>query len=140
MNIDQSADNYIPEEEIPKTENNMENGYPNQGNEIHQNKLWDMITSETGEGSINSYTNHPLNKDNNKNISQIIRGFTGMLGKLNYSLLDILLGSMGFIKDKNDVTDYTVSSDQDIKDNVNNNYKNDISKKGPTIINGKDSV
>lgn len=123
MDIEECANNSIPDVEIKDNLEN-ENGYPNEGNEQKQEFwLWRMLKSETGEGSISSYAHHPLNKDDNDYVGQIIRGFTGMLGNLNFAILDILLGSMGFIKDKKSTV---------------NDVEYEESK--PTIVNGRMNV
>jgi hypothetical protein len=95
MNIEENAENYIPKDEEL---NNME--IP-QEEPKKENKILKFLLSPTGEGTIPSYINHPLNFKNDNNISQIIRGLTGMLGNLNFALLDIVLGGMSFFKDRN---------------------------------------
>ena len=94
MNIEENAENYIPnEEEKIETET--------QDIPVKENKFLKILLSQTGEGTITSYENHPMNFKNNTSISQILRGFTGMLGNLNFALIDIFLGSMSFFKDRN---------------------------------------
>lgn len=137
MNIEESASNYIPNNEIKSDELSRENGYPNEGSEQpKQNSFWSMLKSETGEGSIQSYSNHPLNLKSNDYVSQIIRGLTGMIGSLNFAIIDIFLGGFGLFKEKRDHVDYEVVNDSDEK--VNHNKKNDMS--GPTIVNGQRNV
>lgn len=60
----------------------------------------DFILSETGDGSIEDYLEHPLNSRKSKGIAQILRGMTGLLGNLNYAVLDICLGFFEFSKEK----------------------------------------
>jgi hypothetical protein len=129
MQIEESASDFIPNEEENKEETPI-NGYPNEGQEQSKkgSKIIEMLKKETGEGSIASYEHHPLNRNGDNNISQIIRGCTGMLGNLNFAILDIVLGSMGFVKDK--------------QNNVNDVEYKEVKKthnpvKGPTIVNGQ---
>jgi hypothetical protein len=121
MILEESASNYIPNDEETQKENPI-NGYPNESvnNEKSESWIMKMLKSETGEGTIQSYSNHPLNTKNNDYISQIIRGLTGMLGSLNFAILDIILGTFGLAKESKDITNYTVSSDDTIKENNNN--------------------
>lgn len=128
MNIEESASNYVPTEET--TENiEQENKGINEVKEDKGNWLINMLKSETGEGTIQSYNNHPLNIKSNNYVSQIIRGMTGMLGSLNFAILDIILGGLGFAKEtkENDVS-YTIEDDIINKKN---------SQDGPTIVNGQ---
>lgn len=102
MDIQETAENYIPSDEKIEEENTI-----NQGENVgSKNKILDIILSQTGSGNIESYSNHPLNIKSDKNISQLLRGLTGILGCLNFALIDILLGSMGFIKDRNSTIIY----------------------------------
>jgi hypothetical protein len=137
MIIEESASNYIPNDEVKIGEPIIDNGYTNEGNEIKkENWFVTMIKSQTGEGSISSYDNHPLNIKNNDNIAQIIRGLTGMLGSLNFAILDIILGSLGFVKEKKDNENNYSIPDQ--KESINKNYdRNEEMRKGPTIVNGQ---
>lgn len=60
----------------------------------------DFILAETGEGSIEDYLEHPLNSRKSKGLAQILRGMTGLLGNLNYAVIDIFLGFFEFSKEK----------------------------------------
>ncbi len=51
-----------------------------------------FLAASTGEGSIESYIEHPLNFDKTASTARILRGFTGLCGQLDYALIDILLG------------------------------------------------
>ncbi|MBE6033879.1 MAG: hypothetical protein E7222_04180 [Clostridiales bacterium] len=59
----------------------------------------DFILAETGEGSIEDYINHPLNFKGSKGIAQMLRGFTGICGTLNYAIIDITLGAFETMKE-----------------------------------------
>lgn len=59
----------------------------------------DFILAETGEGSIENYIEHPLNFKGSKGIAQMLRGFTGVCGSLNYAIIDITLGAFETIKE-----------------------------------------
>jgi hypothetical protein len=115
MKLEESANNYIPNEDKEENNINNESGFNNDENEQKSsNSIINMLKAQTGEGSIQSYSNHPLNMNNNNYVGQIIRGLTGMLGSLNFAILDILLGSFGFIKEKKETVNYTIE-DEDIK-------------------------
>ena len=59
----------------------------------------DFILAETGDGSIEDYISHPLNFKHSKGIAQMLRGFTGICGSLNYAIIDITLGAFETIKE-----------------------------------------
>ena len=52
---------------------------------------FDFIFSETGSGSVEDYMEHPLNGANSRGVAQMLRGFTGLCGSLNYAVIDITL-------------------------------------------------
>lgn len=47
---------------------------------------------ETGPGAVDSYVDHPLNFSRSVGLGQIIRGLTGILGSLEYAVVDIVIG------------------------------------------------
>lgn len=59
-----------------------------------------FIAAPTGEGSVESYIEHPLNFDGRRSTARILRGLTGICGELNYALVDIGLGVIEKIKEK----------------------------------------
>jgi hypothetical protein len=59
-----------------------------------------VLTAETGEGSINSYIDHPMNFSNSMGLAQLIRGLTGMIGNLNLAIVDVIFGALRFSKEK----------------------------------------
>lgn len=60
---------------------------------------WDWLKTETGEGDIEQYINHPLNFAKHEGLARIIRGVSGFVGhKLNFAIVDILLGLLYFAK------------------------------------------
>jgi len=63
-------------------------------------KMGNVLSSPTGEGSIGEYLEHPLNFNNSKGLAQIIRGVTGLLGNLNLAIVDIVFGFLRFSKEK----------------------------------------
>lgn len=81
-------------------------GIENEGqvqNEVQSQGIgfdFSFLLKPTGEGSIESYLQHPLNFNNSMAVARIIRGATGLLGSLNYALIDIGLGLMDFMKGK----------------------------------------
>jgi hypothetical protein len=81
------------------SENNIENTNPNlqpkQGN-----KIIDILKSKTGQGSIDSYLDHPLNYNNSKSVGQILRGLTGFCGQLDLAIIDLAMGLISLFKGK----------------------------------------
>jgi hypothetical protein len=105
MNIESNAENYIPKDqgEDIMQEDNYDK-VKEEDKEKPVNRIIKMIFSQTGEGSISSYNDHPMNFKSDDSISQILRGMTGILGNLNFALIDIFLGSMSFFKNRNNVS------------------------------------
>jgi hypothetical protein len=54
----------------------------------------EWLKADTGEGSIESYLDHPMNFNKSRAMARVIRGFTGMFGSLRYAVIDIVLGGM----------------------------------------------
>lgn len=52
----------------------------------------EKLKAQTGQGDLTEYKNHPLNWNQSKPVARIIRGFTGLLGELNFAVVDILIG------------------------------------------------
>jgi hypothetical protein len=98
----EKAEQYIHDEEdfeqdkIPEIDNDRNSGQSG-------NKFFDILKSKTGEGTIQDYQEHPLNFSNNKYIGQILRGLTGILGALDLAIIDIGMGILGLIKDRNNI-------------------------------------
>lgn len=59
-----------------------------------------FLKATTGEGELESYTNHPLNFDGKKATSRILRGMTGLFGSLNFAIADIMIGFMEIAKER----------------------------------------
>lgn len=59
-----------------------------------------FLLKPTGEGSIENYMNDPLNFDGKKSTARILRGATGLLGALNYAIIDIGLGVLEKMREK----------------------------------------
>lgn len=59
-----------------------------------------FLLKKTGPGAIDEYLVHPLNYDNAISTARILRGFTGMVGDLDYALVDIALGVFEKIQGK----------------------------------------
>jgi hypothetical protein len=59
-----------------------------------------FLKAPTGEGSIESYMDHPMNFNRSKSLAQIIRGMTGMLGELNLAIFDVVIGAFNYVKER----------------------------------------
>lgn len=62
--------------------------------------IMEFIKRPTGEGDVNEYINHPMNYDGTREVGQVIRGMTGLLGALNYAIIDIGIGLMKILSKK----------------------------------------
>lgn len=58
-----------------------------------------FLLAPTGEGSVEDYIDHPMNIKGSKGSARILRGLTGMLGQLNYAIVDIALGSIEVMRE-----------------------------------------
>jgi len=106
MGINDKAEDYINMEEDIEFEKPINGNDEEQVNEQPKsNKILDMLKSKTGEGSLDQYTDHPLNFKNNHYLSQILRGLTGMIGSLDFALIDIIVGTIGFFKGDKGIED-----------------------------------
>lgn len=54
--------------------------------------VWEILKKETGPGTVDSYLAHPLNVTGSNGLAQVLRGLTGLLGSLNYAVVDIIMG------------------------------------------------
>lgn len=59
-----------------------------------------FLKTPTGEGSIEDYLQHPLNRNGSRGVAQMLRGFTGFAGSLNLAIIDITLGAFETLKEK----------------------------------------
>lgn len=55
---------------------------------------------KTGEGSIEQYIDSPLNFERSRGLAQILRGITGLLGNLDFAIVDVLVGAFNYLKEK----------------------------------------
>lgn len=62
--------------------------------------LLEKLKAQTGEGDISSYENHVLNFKKSPAIAKILRGLTGIVGGLNYAVVDIAIGMFEIMQDK----------------------------------------
>jgi hypothetical protein len=62
-----------------------------------------VFAADTGEGSIESYLDHPLNFNNSKGLAQMLRGLTGITGNLKLAIVDVIFGFLRFSKEKKGV-------------------------------------
>jgi hypothetical protein len=51
-----------------------------------------FIWAQTGSGSVDDYKEHTLNFNKSEGMARVVRGLTGMIGELNYAIVDILVG------------------------------------------------
>jgi hypothetical protein len=92
--MDELEGNGSPYEEVKKISITPD-FQENEESADQRNKIYvlDILTRETGEGSLESYLNHPLNFNSSLAMARIIRGVTGLFNKsLNFAVLDIASG------------------------------------------------
>ena len=70
-----------------------------QENNNKSNFFENMLKSETGEGGIEDYIQHPINFNNSKGMAQTIRGLTGLIGNLKLAVIDIFAGVLNMYKE-----------------------------------------
>jgi hypothetical protein len=66
---------------------------------------FEKFKAQTGQGDLSEYKNHPLNWNQSKPVARIIRGFTGLLGELNFAVVDILIGFFEMTSKKKGITE-----------------------------------
>lgn len=90
--------------------------------------LWyKVLKSKTGKGGVDDYTGHPLNWDNSYTTARIIRGLTGMMGSLDYAIVDVAIGiiqKLTAIKRVNtkNAKQYPISSDEEYPEDKDSGY------------------
>jgi len=58
-----------------------------------------ILLSKTGPGSVDDYVDHPFNASESRGIARVLRGMTGLVGELDYAVVDITLGALEVIKE-----------------------------------------
>ena len=96
MNEESKASDFIQNEEQPINNIEQKTGFSG------QRSIFDILKTKTGQGSIDNYIDSPLNFNKSEGVAQILRGFTGFLGSLDYAILDIILGGLKFYKGFNE--------------------------------------
>lgn len=95
MSLDFEAVNAVNEE---KQAENMISELPVE----EESKLqfdFSFLLAKTGEGSVDSYIDHPLNFSRSKGIAQILRGATGLVGELDLAVVDIGVGAFNVFRE-----------------------------------------
>lgn len=59
-----------------------------------------FLGQPTGPGDVDDYINHVMNFNKSTWLARIIRGLTGLIGNLNYAILDIAMGFIEMINAK----------------------------------------
>jgi hypothetical protein len=88
LNIE--GESHIPE---------MEENAPEVEKSGSNDNIISLLKSQTGEGNIEDYINHPLNFKKSKGMARILRGFEGIFGNLSLAFIDILIGSLEMMKE-----------------------------------------
>lgn len=73
------------------------------------------LKAPTGSGHLEEYKTHPLNWNGSKPVARIIRGFSGLLGELNFAVIDIIIGFFELSNEKSKER----KTDDDIRGNAN---------------------
>ena len=93
--INGELQNYPVEEYVEDTTSS------NINEEEKNSPIIEFLRTPTGEGSIESHLEHPLNFNKSMAVARIIRGLSGFLGNLNLALVDIFIGVIELISEKN---------------------------------------
>jgi hypothetical protein len=57
-----------------------------------------FLKAQTGEGSIESYLQSPLNFNESRAVARILRGLQGMVGNMDYAIVDISVGILDYMR------------------------------------------
>jgi hypothetical protein len=58
----------------------------------------EFLKAPTGAGAVEDYINHPMNIKKNEHFARVLRGLTGMFNSLDYAIIDVVIGALGFMK------------------------------------------
>ena len=58
------------------------------------------VTAKSPDEPVEKYINHPLNLPRSPGLARALRGLTGILGSLEYALIDVLIGLVSFVKER----------------------------------------
>jgi hypothetical protein len=105
MNEDSKAEDIIIDEEIIVEENNPKITKSPEGSFL------EILKTKTGEGSIESYMENPLNLNHSQGLAQILRGLTGFVGALDLAILDLIIGGFKVYSDFKKPTVKVVTED-----------------------------
>jgi hypothetical protein len=100
MDIEQKASDVIENEDQEKTINKGLNDIKESQELPKSRNILDLLKSPTGDGPILDYMEHPLNYNNSKYVAQLIRGLSGIFGRLDLAIIDIGMGLFGFFTDR----------------------------------------
>lgn len=68
-----------------------------QGFQLNLDWLW----ADSPDEPIESYIEHPLNFGRSKGIAQALRGLEGIFGNLRKAVIDIIIGTLNYAKERN---------------------------------------
>jgi hypothetical protein len=57
-----------------------------------------FLKAKTGEGTIDQYLDHPLNFNESRAIARVLRGASGLMGDLDFALVDIGIGVLDYVR------------------------------------------
>jgi hypothetical protein len=102
MNVEEKAEDYIELEEDMDFQkvDNSENESAAETEKPKTRNIWSILTTKTGEGTIEKYQDHPLNFNKSGGIAQILRGLTGFMGALDLAVIDIGMGIFRVMQDR----------------------------------------
>jgi hypothetical protein len=58
----------------------------------------EFLKAKTGSGSVEDYIDHPMNLKKNEHFARVLRGLTGMFNSLDYAIIDVVIGALGYLK------------------------------------------
>lgn len=100
MNIEEKAEDYIELEEDIDFKKVEYGDIPVESEKPKTKNIWSILTTKTGEGTIEKYEEHPLNFNKSGGIAQILRGLTGFMGALDLAIIDIGMGIFRIMQER----------------------------------------
>lgn len=86
-----SIEEMLGSEEAPKIEMS-ENAQHVEKASIDFSGILNIFKAQSIDKPIEEYQEHVLNFDKKKSTGRIIRGFEGLLGALNFAIIDVIMG------------------------------------------------
>jgi len=87
-------------QEKPILSNDRLEGFEENKKSFDFSGIFNIFKAKSVDKSIEEYDNHTLNFDKKRSTGRIIRGLEGLLGALNFAIIDIIMGFVEKSKEK----------------------------------------